>query len=316
MAGAVETLENRAALFLDFYDRGRVASWARHHAGMVLWVRNRVGRALSGWRPYEAWANRAEEVSAEYLHDDKALIRTGKREDGEGLSGLQGINRVRDLLREPQKVVRLVGLSGVGKTRFVQALFDARIGTKALDLAVALYTNMGDNPDPQPFGMVSDLVARRLRAIVVIDNCPADLHRRLSELCRAPTSHVSLITVEYDIQDDTPEATEVIRIEPSSVPLIEKLIKRRFPNVSAVDTGMIATFSGGNARVAIALANTVGANETISGLSDNVLFRRLFEQQHGPNEALLQAGQACALDDRFLETYHLEPSTSANKGGY
>jgi hypothetical protein len=254
MARAIETLESRAALLIDFYDRGRVATWARHHAGMVLWVRNRVGRALSGWRPYEAWANPAEEVSAEYLHDDKVLITTGNREDSEGLSGLQGINRVRDLLRGPQKAVRLVGLSGVGKTRFVQALFDRRIGNTALDPAVALYTNMGDDPNPQPLGMVSDLIARHLRAIVLIDNCPADLHRRLSELCRAPTSLVSLITVEYDIQEDTPEATEVIRIEPSSAALIEKLVKRRFPNVSAVDAGTIAIFSGGNARVAIALA--------------------------------------------------------------
>src|SRR5262249_1466813 len=95
MAGAVAKAKSRTAPLLNFYDRGRVASWVRQHAGMVLWVRNRVGRALSGWRPYEAWANPAEEVSADYLHDDKALIRTGKREDGEGLSGLEGVNRVR-----------------------------------------------------------------------------------------------------------------------------------------------------------------------------------------------------------------------------
>jgi len=88
-----------------------------------------------------------------------------------------------------------VGLSGVGKTRFVQALFDARIGTGALDPALAVYTNLGDDPDPQPIGMMSDLIARRLRAIVVIDNCHSELHRRLSELCRAPTSLVSVITV-------------------------------------------------------------------------------------------------------------------------
>jgi hypothetical protein len=295
MMRAVEKLENRPALLLDFYDRARVASWVRHHAGMVLWVRSRVGRALPGWRPYEAWANPAEDVSAEYLLDEKALIHTGKRQDGEGLSALNGINRVRDLLREPQKVVRLVGLSGVGKTRFVQALFDARIGTEALDPALAVYTNLGDNPDPQPIGMVSDLIAHRLRAIVAIDNCPSDLHRRLSELCRAPTSLVSVITVEYDIRDDTPEATEVIRIEPSSIPLIEKLIRRRFLNVSAVDARTIATFSGGNARVAIALANTVGLNETISGFGDEALFQRLFEQRHGPNEPLLLVSQACAL---------------------
>ena len=42
----------------------------------------------------------------------KALIRTGKREDGEGISGLEGIARVRALLREPRKIVRLVRALG------------------------------------------------------------------------------------------------------------------------------------------------------------------------------------------------------------
>jgi hypothetical protein len=81
-----------------------------------------VGRALSGWRPYEAWANPAENVGVEYLLKHKALIHTGKREDGGGLFALEGIKRERDLLRESQKIVRLVGLSAVGKTRFMQAL--------------------------------------------------------------------------------------------------------------------------------------------------------------------------------------------------
>jgi hypothetical protein len=35
----------RRTLPLDFYDRGRVASWVRDHAGMVLWVT--CGRSAS-----------------------------------------------------------------------------------------------------------------------------------------------------------------------------------------------------------------------------------------------------------------------------
>jgi hypothetical protein len=214
------------------------------------------------------------------------------------------------VLREPRKIVRLVGLSGVGKTRFVQALFDERIGEGALDPSLALYTNLGDDPDPQPVGMVSDLIAGRSRAMVVVDNCPPDLHKRLSEVCRAAASTVSVITVEYDIREDTPEETEVIRIEPSSIALVEKLIKRRFPGVSQVDAGTVATLSGGNARVAIALAGTIKKHETISGLGDEELFQRLFEQRHGHNEPLLLVAQACSLvysfDGEALSGDHAE----------
>src|SRR5262249_1083646 len=166
---------------------------------LIPWVRQRIGKSIGGWQSYGAWANPVEGADAEYLVDDKKLIRTGKREDGEGISGVVGLQRVRDALRDPRKVVRLVGLSGVGKTRFVQALFDQRIGKGALDPSLALYANLSDDPDPQPVGMISDLIAGRSHAIVVVDNCPPDLHRRLSDVCRGTFSPLTFITVEYDI---------------------------------------------------------------------------------------------------------------------
>jgi hypothetical protein len=295
MRDAIKGVKGARDLYIDFYDRGRIASWLRDHPGLIPWVRQCIGKSIRGWQSYGAWANPAEGADAEYLVDDKKLIRTGKREDGEGISGEEGLTRVRDVLREPAKIVRLVGLSGVGKTRFVQALFDERIGEGALDPSLALYANLSDDPDPQPIGMISDLIAGRSRAIVVVDNCPPDLHRRLSDVCRGVASTVSVITIEYDIREDTPEETEVIRIEPSSTALIEKLVERRFPHVSQVDARTVAALSGGNARVAIAVAGTIKKNETISGLSDEDLFQRLFEQRHGHSEPLLLAAQACSL---------------------
>jgi hypothetical protein len=154
---------------------------------------------------------------------------------------------------------------------------------------------VADDPDPQPIGLASDLIASDIRAILIIDNCPPALHRRLSELCRAPPSQLSLVTVEYDIRDDDPEETDVFRLEPASVDLIEKLVRARFKPISQVDARTIAEFSGGNARIAIALANTIDKNETIAGLTDDELFGRLFQQRHEHDASLLLVGQACSL---------------------
>ena len=52
MRAAVSDAENNEALQLDFYDRNRLATWTRSHPGLMLWVRQRIGRALSGWRSY------------------------------------------------------------------------------------------------------------------------------------------------------------------------------------------------------------------------------------------------------------------------
>jgi hypothetical protein len=299
MKEAMTGVPNADALALDFYDRTRVATWVRSHEGLIPWVRELMGRAIPGWHSYGSWAYAPAPLTAEYLLDKKLRIHPGKKETEAGLSPLDGIRKMRNRLREPGHVVRLVGLSGVGKTRFVQALFDERVGEDSLDPSLAIYANMADGPNPQPIGLASNLVAARTPAILVVDNCPPELHQRLSELCRHPESKVSVITVEYDIREDDPEGTEVFTLDSSSPELIEKLLRQRFPDGSQTDAHTIAEFSGGNARIAIALAATIGRNETVAGLTDEQLFQRLFLQRHAPDESLYLAAQACALAYSF-----------------
>ena len=114
-------------------------------------------------------------------------------------------------------------------------------------------------------------------------------------MARAANSTISVLTVEYDIRDDQPEGTDVFALDSSSLPLIEKLVHWRYPVISQIDARSIAEFAGGNARVALALAATVGKNEAISGLSDADLFKRLFQQRHEHDPDLVLIAQACSL---------------------
>ena len=292
---ALNGVGNADQLVTDFYDRTRLASWVRCHPGLITWVKEKVGRVFAGWRPYGPWGGASEGTDAEYLLDDKLRLHLGRHRDAPAQSVVYAIDELRDELNEAGKVVRLVGLSGVGKTRLAQALFDSRIGLRPLPPSLAIYTNLSDNPDPQPTGLASDLIANRTRAILIVDNCPPDLHRRLSELCRGKNSTVSVLTIEYDVRDDQPERTQVVRLDTSSPALIETLLRRRYSHLSQVDARTIAEASGGNARIAIALAETVDRSDTISGLSDEELFQRLFRQRHDPDNALFLAAQACSL---------------------
>lgn len=292
---ALDGVTNGDQLHTDFYDRTRLATWVRRHPGLIPLVKEKLGKSLVGWRAYGAWSSTAEGIDAEYLLDDKLRLHLGRRHDAPMQSVVAVIDELRDELLQPGTILRLVGLSGVGKTRLVQALFDARVGARPLPPSLAIYTNMSDNPDPQPTGLASDLMANRTRAILIVDNCPADLHRRLSELCRGEASTISVLTVEYDIRDDQPEGTQVVTLDTSSPELIEKLVRRRYTHLSQVDARTIAEASGGNARIAIALAETIERSDTIAGLSNNELFERLFRQRQDPDNALLLAAQACAL---------------------
>jgi hypothetical protein len=148
MAEAMQGEANVEKLTLDFFDRGRVATWVRDHPGIIPWVRQKIGKAIPGWRSYGAWSHTPDTENADYLADESARIKTETHDEGDGLSAIDGINRIRDVLRNPGQVVRLVGLSGVGKTRLLEALFDDKIGVNSLDPALAAYTNIADLPDP------------------------------------------------------------------------------------------------------------------------------------------------------------------------
>ena len=282
-------------LALDFYDRTRLASWVRCHAGLVVWVRAEIGRAIEGWEPFGAWAYREGGTEAEYLTENGVRIVALSTTTRDGLPADVGLGKIRQILRNAGGVVRLVGLSGVGKTRFAQALFDARIGDDALDPALAVYTNISNDPNPQPFHLASDLMASGMRAILIVDNCGADLHSRLTQLVRTGGSSLSVLTIEYDIQDDQPEGTEVFEVEAASVELIRALLQKRFPELSQVDAQTAAEFSGGNARIAIALAEAGQRGGPLGSLSDAQLFERLFDQRRGSDKSLLRTAEACSL---------------------
>jgi len=295
MREAISTEEDHQDLHLEFFDRGRVATWVRSHPSLILWVRNKIGKPLKGWRSYDNWANSPEGLDEEYLQDDELRLHDQTKSKDKGLSVEDGILKLRSNLAIPRASLRLTGLSGVGKTRLVQALFDQRVSKDALSPSLAVYTDMSDSPLPDPSTLANQLIADRARAILIIDNCPPDLHQKLTQICSSPNSTVSLLTVEYDVRDDLPEATSVFRLEPTSEKIITILIEKRFPHISPVDVNTIANFAGGNMRVAISLASTIQQGETLSGFRNEELFKRLFWQRNNQNDSLLISAEVCSL---------------------
>lgn len=286
-------------LLLKFYDQNDIASWVRLHPSLILWTRDKIGKSLSGWQPYENWSQPSEDIKQPYLIDNK--IRLYDRTDPENnvLNVEDGISEIRKKLLRPGSAVRLIGLSGVGKTRFAQALFDNRIGDNPLNPFLVVYTNIGNdvysNIQPSPESMVHQLAAIGSQIFLIVDNCSSELHYRLAKLCSRPGNMVSLLSIEFDITDDTPENTDVYKLEESSLTLIENLLQFRFPHINLVNARCISKFSGGNARLALALAATIKSNDSLSGMDDQELFRRLFFQRDSLDKDLMLSAEFCSL---------------------
>lgn len=283
-------------LHTDFYDRERLATWTNQYPGAAAWLRERIGSPLSGWRAIGTWSDTAIAEGRSYIiSDDAKVVRegTGARDP---LTISQALDELRFKLSDPGQCVRLIGLSGAGKTRFVEALFESVVGqAPALDPAISVCTDFAEDIDPSAREMARRLVETRQRCILVVDNCNPAIHGDLVTICTASGSRVSLLTVEYDVRDDEPERTEVFRLTTGSATALETWLHREFPLVSQVDRRTIAGFSDGNFRVARALADTLRRGESLGSLRSQDLFERLFTQRNAPDQRLLRDAEALAL---------------------
>ena len=282
------------AIHLDFYDRFKLHQWLRQHPGMMLWVRMLLGQPLSGWMSYGRWSNVPPGMIDDLiLAPGVSVILPGQHH--QKLTIEQAITPTRQMISTSKKAIRIAGLSGVGKTRFVQALFDERIGQDALDRTSVVYVDTGADPVPSARQMIDQLIQDGSTATVVIDNCQPALHADLASRITGSENSLRLITVEYDIRDDKPQTTEVVSIEADGPEIAEALVLRRYPGIGQANAHRVAEFSSGNTRVALALAERVEVGESLAHLSDVNLFDRLFQQRHGEDGRLREHAEVLSL---------------------
>lgn len=279
-----------------FYDSRQLAAWSARYAGVAAWLRARSNRPIEGWEPWGPWSARDQADDQPYLVDDAARLCRPVI-DGDRLHGiLVGLGLVREALAPPRAAVRLTGLSGMGKTRFAQALFDERVGDGALDPSLVIYGDAGLDKAVSPVRLAQSLVEDDVAAILIVDNCPAGRHRELVEIVRRPTSRVRLLTIDFDVGDNQPEHTEVVRLQNAGEDLIDALLQQRADFLTHSERIRIVEFAGGNTRIALAIALAPRGATGIVGLKNSELLDRLFlKDRRDPDLELRRAARAAAL---------------------
>lgn len=280
-------------LHTDFYDRDRLAAWVNEYPGIATWVRACANRPLDGWSSVDRWGG--AQAKGTFLTDASTCLVDESRKPGEALQVLDGVERLRSELQRPGRCVRLIGLSGLGKTRLVQALFERGVGADPLDPGIAVYTDYSTETHPSARDMARELIGRGEPALLIVDNCNPETHAELAKLCSDSGAPISLLTVEYDVREDEPEHTDVFRLQAASSDLLEKWLEHAFDFISQVDRRTIAELSHGNFRVARALAETLKRGETLGHIKSRDLFERIFRQRNLEDKSLLMAAEDLAL---------------------
>lgn len=294
---AVGDVAGAERIHLDFYGADRIARWANLHPGVAIWLLGQDGRALGGWRPYGDWS--AEDAASRpYIVDDKARAAFGD----ELVEMNAAIANIRTALHEPGGVVRLVGLSGMGKTRLAEALFDENLGERALPKAKAIYGDAGRDLEVGAARVAEELMLAGADAILIVDNANVAIHGQLAEIARRPGSHISVLTIDYDMGGEKP-AGLLVALGENSEGVLMSLLQQRVPTLSESECRHLAEFSGGNARIALKIGEGADKGIDLSTLNDGELLERLFQsgrQERDPN------ARACADAASLVYAFYVE----------
>ena len=260
---------------VDFRDADQIATWVNRHPPVAAWVRDRTQPGLVGpFRSWSHWAGRAE-------HDDSPWV------EDERLAALRG-----DLCKavaHPRRVIRVVGLSGVGKTRLVLEA----IGPT--------------DDDDQPLHSLSDLVlyavesevgAERLnetvqsladagnRAIVVVDECAPETHRSLSNMVLRRGSSLSLVTIDHE-QATGSHDQETLSVAKAPHSVTQAIINRiplvRHPE----DQHRLARFCRGFPKIAIRIGHAWVRSVPVARATDDDLINAFVLGRRPQDKALL-----------------------------
>ena len=232
---------------VDFRDADQVALWVNRYPSVAAWAKQWAQPGTIGpFRAWTHWASRAEHDAFPQADDDR-------------LPGLR--EPVRELVAEPRRVARVVGPSGIGKSRMVLETLertdeDERLGYSLADLV--LYADESEAGEFAINDVVQTLAESGQRAVVVVDRCPPESHRTLVGMVQRQGSLLSLITIDDDIPPDARDGVFVdvtahetlVKVSEAPASVTEAIINSVCPGLPSEDFRRLARFSRGFPKIA------------------------------------------------------------------
>ena len=250
-----------------FRDADQIADWVNRHPSVASWVLERTQPGLVG--PFRSWAH----WSGRYEHDSSPWM------EDERLPALRA--QLREAVVTPQRVARVVGLSGVGKSRLIlEALGPIEEDTSLSD--IVLYAVESEAGSEAIKRAVQNRANSGGRAIVVVDGCNAEVQRELSGMVRRASSRLSLITIEDDIPDG-PLGESVFKIKKAPTSVIEGIVDQISPGIPGEDRRRLIHFSKGFPKIAFRVCESWNANKPLAHATEEDLVDN-FVLGHTPHE--------------------------------
>lgn len=247
-----------ATALIDVYDRQKIRDWVNDFLPAIVTVKGWRGITIPGnfWS-FEQWREFLSMEDIQYFEDIS-------------LADLR--SQVQKLLGAPGSATRLVGPSGIGKTRL---LFEACKAENDTD-RIIYCDAASDEAAVMQYVQVLNTAAKQ--CTLIIDNCPLDLHSMIS---RRLTPTLTLITIDHN-NDLTSGSGELI-IPPVDDSVIRQIVLSGWPDIEADDLSFVMDYAGGFPLIATTLArDTADGAENRGMLNDDTIKRRLLGAEATP----------------------------------
>jgi transcriptional regulator with XRE-family HTH domain len=261
-------------------DAGQIALWVNAHPSVAAWLLERTQPGLAGpFRDWCHWAGRHEHERSPWIAD--ARLPTFQQE-------------LRQLITPIRGVARVVGESGVGKSRLtLHALGpDDHEEVSRIPLwGLVLYAVESEAGAPVIKNTVQILVDAGVRAVVVVDRCDADTHQDLAGMVRRLGSRLSLVTIDHELPSPGKPPPGILVLSKADDPVIQGIIRSVAGDYHADEQQRLARFAKGYPQAAILIAESWSKEESLAAATDDAMLDRvLFGRRPYDKDKLLKAG--------------------------
>ncbi|WP_236190839.1 hypothetical protein [Pseudomonas paraglycinae] len=258
---------------LQIYDASQIAGWVNLYVSAVVAVQNWSGRPVErGLKTYELWSE----------HEDLSRLPFASV-----ASRSEIVETLKAGLSAPKACFRMMGLSGLGKTRTAFQVFSENEELRSL--VVYVDANHASNID----SLIADWVTLGYEAIVVVDNCEYRLHERIVREVRRDGSQIRLLTLDYNF-DSIAAPTVCFRLEQMTNDELFQLLSPVYKDVLS-DLKRIVDFAQGFPQMAVLLAEArLNEDPRIGSLTEDELASKLlWKRNEAENPECLRILQAC-----------------------
>lgn len=262
---------------IEIYDANKIADWVSRYPAIAIWLNEKQsGLSLKGFQTVETWGQKADIVSISQVEDKASRFFIGSESSIKNSLTFDKVKeRIGDFLVNSRKSVRVIGSSGLGKTRFVyEVLRDENTIAKIALTTSAIYCDFRDIGS-QIFQIAQTFVEYKNSALMIIDECPRDIAAKLCEIITTESSNLKVITIGNDNQPIEKDNCLNISVTPADETLIEGIIQQRYPNADYSDVTFIKNLSAGYPRIAVLATNNYSEKLPILRSIEDVVERIL-----------------------------------------